>query len=294
MNTSDHDTKSGPLGQGVSSRIAAAFAGAARRGRAALVPYVTAGFPTPAHTLSVLQALVAGGADIIELGVPFSDPAADGPTIQRANDQALAAGMSLSKVLALVAEFRRSNDQTPIVLMGYCNPIEAMGLDSFARAAAKAGVDGVLVVDCPPEEAHDYSVALRRHHIDLIYLLAPTSGPERYRKVAALASGYIYYVSLKGVTGAGHLDTEAVARALPAIREAVSLPVGVGFGIKDAATAARVAAFADAVIIGSRLIEVLEDGEPASAAQRARQWLTDVRHAIDTVPRQIASTPATP
>ena len=276
-------------GQNGSPRIAAVLAERAKAGRAALVPYVTAGFPQPDLSLDVLRALVAGGADIIELGVPFSDPAADGPTIQRANDQALAAGMSLAKVLALVTEFRRENAHTPIVLMGYCNPIEAMGLQRFADAAAQAGVDGVLVVDCPPEEAQDYAAALRRHRIDLIYLLAPTSTPARYRLVGEIASGYVYYVSLKGVTGAGHLDTDAVARALPAIREAVRLPVGVGFGIKDAATAARVAAFADAVVIGSRLIEVLEAGEPAGAPQRAQAWLAGVRQAIDAVPLRKAA-----
>lgn len=268
-----------------SPRIRAALGARIQAGKAALVPYVTAGFPEPDVSLAVLKALVEGGADIIELGVPFSDPAADGPTIQRANDRALAAGMSLSKVLALVAAFRRENTHTPIVLMGYCNPIEAMGLEHFARQAAEAGVDGVLVVDCPPEEAADYAAALRSRQIDLIYLLAPTSTPERYRKVASVASGYIYYVSLKGVTGAGNLDTDAVARALPAIREATRLPVGVGFGIKDATTAARIASFADAVVIGSRLIEVLEDGDAASAPQRARQWLSGIREAIDAVSR---------
>lgn len=201
MNTPD--TKAAPTGYAGSPRIAAVFAEKARQGRAALIPYVTAGFPEPEQALAVLRALVAGGADIIELGVPFSDPAADGPTIQRANDRALATGMSLTKVLALVAEFRREDPTTPIVLMGYCNPIEAMGIETFAEAAAKAGVDGVLVVDCPPEEARDYAAALRRRAIDLIYLLAPTSGSDRRQKVAAVASGYVYYVSLKGVTGAG-------------------------------------------------------------------------------------------
>ena len=287
MNTPD--TKAAPTGHAGSPRIAAVFAEKARQGRAALIPYVTAGFPEPEQALAVLRALVAGGADIIELGVPFSDPAADGPTIQRANDRALAAGMSLTKVLALVAEFRREDPTTPIVLMGYCNPIEAMGIETFAEAAAKAGVDGVLVVDCPPEEARDYAAALRSRAIDLIYLLAPTSGPDRRQKVAAVASGYVYYVSLKGVTGAGNLDTDAVARALPAIREAVQLPVGVGFGIKDATTAARVAEFADAVIIGSRLIEVLEAGDPAGAPARAQAWLSEVRSAIDASPKRGAS-----
>lgn len=272
-----------------SPRIAAAFAARAARGQAALVPYVTAGFPEPGVSLDVMRALVEAGADIIELGVPFSDPSADGPTIQRANDRALAAGVSLRGVLALVREFRQHDTTTPVVLMGYCNPIEAMGVQAFADAAAGAGVDGVLVVDCPPEESADYAAALSRHQIDMIYLLAPTSSPARWQQVAQVASGYIYYVSLKGVTGAAHLDTAAVAATVPKIRHASGLPVGVGFGIKDAGTAAQVAQVADAVVIGSRLIEVLEAGDPAEAPARAGQWLREVRQAIDAVARPAPS-----
>lgn len=267
----------------LSPRIAAVFQQARAEGRAALVPYVTAGFPEPAVALDVMRALVKGGADIIELGVPFSDPSADGPTIQRANDRALAAGVSLANVLELVRLFRLENQTTPIVLMGYCNPIESMGIQAFAEAAASAGIDGVLAVDCPPEEAAPYAQALNGQGIDLIYLLAPTSTAARYQQMAAIGSGYIYYVSLKGVTGAGHLDIEAVAGVLPTIQQAVGLPVGVGFGIKDAATAAKVAAFADAVIIGSALIEVLEAGEVKSAPARAEAWLREVRTAMDAV-----------
>ncbi|MDO4905947.1 MAG: tryptophan synthase subunit alpha [Lautropia sp.] len=266
-----------------SPRIAAAFETARAQHRSALVPYVTAGFPEPKVALDVMHALVAGGADIIELGVPFSDPSADGPTIQRANDRALAAGVSLADVLELVRAFRLKDRKTPIVLMGYCNPIEAMGIERFAELAADTGVDGVLAVDCPPEEAEPYARALQSRGIDLIYLLAPTSTPERHRQMASIASGYIYYVSLKGVTGAGHLDIDAVAGNLPGIRRTVGLPVGVGFGIKDAATAARVAAFADAVVIGSALIEVLDAGDAAGAAERARIWLRGVRDAVDAV-----------
>lgn len=269
----------------LSPRIAAVFQAARAEGRAALIPYVTAGFPEPAVALDVMRALVRGGADIIELGVPFSDPSADGPTIQRANDRALAAGVSLASVLELVRLFRVENQTTPIVLMGYCNPIEAMGVGRFAEVAASAGIDGVLAVDCPPEEAAPYAEALNGQGIDLIYLLAPTSTPARYQQMAAIGSGYIYYVSLKGVTGAGHLDIEAVASALPTIQQAVGLPVGVGFGIKDAGTAARVAAFADAVIIGSALIEVLEAGDVTGAPARAEAWLRQVRDAMDAVSR---------
>lgn len=270
-------------------RIAGVFGALAAQRRAALIPYVTAGFPQPDVSLGVLHALVEGGADIIELGVPFSDPSADGPTIQRANDKALAAGMNLKGVLDLVRRFRQTNTQTPVVLMGYCNPIEAMGVQTFADAAAQAGVDGVLVVDCPPEEADSYVAQFKPHQIDMIYLLAPTSTVARYRQIGAIASGYIYYVSLKGVTGAASLDTAAVAARLPGIRREIRLPVGVGFGIKDAATAATVATVADAVIIGSKLIEVLEDGEPASAPVRASTWLREVRSAIDAVVRSPAS-----
>lgn len=270
-------------------RIEAVFGGLKAEGRAALIPYVTAGFPSPEVSLDVLHALAEGGADIIELGVPFSDPSADGPTIQRANDRALAAGMSLKGVLDLVRRFRQTNTGTPIVLMGYCNPIEAMGVEAFAAAAREAGVDGVLVVDCPPEEAADYAAAFRQRQIDMIYLLAPTSTVARYRQIAAIASGYIYYVSLKGVTGAASLDTAAVAARLPEIQREIPLPVGVGFGIKDAATAAAVATVADAVIIGSKLIEVLEDGEPAAAPVRASTWLGGIRTAINTVVRSPAS-----
>lgn len=269
----------------LSPRIAAVFQAARAEGRAALIPYVTAAFPEPAVALDVMRALVRGGADIIELGVPFSDPSADGPTIQRANDRALAAGVSLASVLELVRLFRVENQTTPIVLMGYCNPIEAMGVGRFAEVAASAGIDGVLAVDCPPEEAAPYAEALNGQGIDLIYLLAPTSTPARYQQMAAIGSGYIYYVSLKGVTGAGHLDIEAVASALPTIQQAVGLPVGVGFGIKDAGTAARVAAFADAVIIGSALIEVLEAGDVTEAPARAEAWLRQVRDAMDAVSR---------
>ncbi|PKO84294.1 MAG: tryptophan synthase subunit alpha [Betaproteobacteria bacterium HGW-Betaproteobacteria-11] len=263
------------------SRIAATFARLSREGRKALIPFITAGDPAPELTVPLMQALVAGGADIIELGVPFSDPMADGPTIQRASERALAQGMSLRKVLAQVARFRQNDEQTPVVLMGYANPIEAYGIAAFARDAVAAGVDGVLVVDYPPEECAEFAAALKLVGLDPIFLLAPTSTEARYRQVAVLGSGYIYYVSLKGVTGAGHLDLEEVARKIPLIREQVGMPVGVGFGIRDAATAARIAGMADAVVIGSRIIEEIENGEPASAPARVGNWLAAVRVAID-------------
>jgi tryptophan synthase alpha chain len=263
------------------SRIASTFARLSGERRKALIPFITAGDPRPGLTLPLMRALVAGGADIIELGVPFSDPMADGPTIQRASERALAQGMTLRRVLALVAEFRQSDAITPIVLMGYANPIESYGIEAFTRDAGAAGVDGVLVVDYPPEECAEFAAAMKRAGLDPIFLLAPTSTEQRYRQVAALGSGYIYYVSLKGVTGAGHLDLEEVARKIPLIREQVGMPVGVGFGIRDAATAARIARLADAVVIGSRIIEEIEDGNAETAPARVTALLAGIRGAMD-------------
>jgi len=269
------------------SRIAACLAALQAQGRKALIPFITAGDPDPELTLPLMRALVAGGADIIELGVPFSDPMADGPTIQRASERALKHGMSLRRVLELVRAFRRENGATPVVLMGYANPVEAYGPAAFAKDAQSAGVDGVLVVDYPPEECADFAAALREHLIDPIFLLAPTSTERRFGEVAALGSGYIYYVSLKGVTGAGHLDFEDVARRIPAIRAKVGMPVGVGFGIRDAASARRIGAVADAVVIGSRIIEEIENSPRDQAAARVTAFMQGIRTALDqkeTVP----------
>ncbi|MES2770373.1 MAG: tryptophan synthase subunit alpha [Pseudomonadota bacterium] len=241
------------------SRIQATFQNLQAAQRKALIPFITAGDPQPQFTLPLMHTLVSAGADIIELGVPFSDPMADGPTIQRASERALAQGMSLRQVLQLVAEFRLQNQSTPVVLMGYANPLEAMGLTNFAAQAAEAGVDGVLVVDYPPEEGVLFAQALRAHAMDPIFLLSPTSSAARIAQVAALASGYVYYVSLKGVTGSAALDVAAVAERIPEIRKQTGVPVGVGFGIRDAATAQAVAAIADAVVVGSRIIETIED-----------------------------------
>ncbi len=263
------------------SRIATTFATLVAQGRKALIPFITAGDPHPDLSLPLMRALVAGGADIIELGVPFSDPMADGPTIQRASERALAHGMSLRRVLALVKEFRAENATTPVVLMGYANPVESYGVEEFARDAHVAGVDGVLVVDYPPEECAAFAVAMKQADIDPIFLLAPTSTEKRYAEVAQIGSGYIYYVSLKGVTGSGKLDLDEVARRIPLIREKVGMPVGVGFGIRDAATAARIAAVADAVVIGSRIIEEIESGDAAGAPQRVTSFLNGIRAAMD-------------
>jgi len=268
------------------SRIQKTFQRLAGEGRKALIPFITAGFPDAALTVPLMRALVGAGADVIELGVPFSDPMADGPTIQRASERALAAGMSLAKVLQGVADFRAGDERTPVVLMGYANPIEAMGLETFAARAAQAGVDGVLVVDYPPEEAAEFGAAMKAHGMDPIFLIAPTSTPERIAQVAAIASGYVYYVSLAGVTGSGALDTGAVAERLPAIRARTGLPVGVGFGIRDAASAARIAAFADAVVIGSRIIEEIEKATPDTACAKAAALLADIRRGMDNSKNQ--------
>ena len=265
------------------SRIQHTFKRLAGEGRKALIPFITAGDPAPELTLPLMQALVAGGADIIELGVPFSDPMADGPTIQRASERALAKGMTLRKVLALVVEFRKTDSKTPVVLMGYANPIEAMGLEKFAAAAAQAGVDGVLVVDYPPEEAANFGTALKAQGMDPIFLLAPTSTAARIEQVAEIASGYVYYVSLAGVTGSGALNVEAVAERLPLIREKTGLPVGVGFGIRDASTAARIAGISDAVVVGSRIIEEIEKSTAETACANVKALVADIRRGVDEV-----------
>jgi tryptophan synthase alpha chain len=270
------------------NRIDATFAKLRATGRTALIPYVTAGDPSPAVTPSLLQELVRAGADVLELGVPFSDPMADGPVVQRASERALAQGVGLADVLAMVAAFRKRDATTPIVLMGYANPIEAMGTGEFVERASAAGVDGVIVVDYPPEEARDFAARAVARGLAPIFLLSPTTPSARMSLVAAMARGYVYYVSLKGVTGAGHLDTADVAARLAEIRRHVSLPVGVGFGIRDAASAQAIAAHADAVVIGSRIIEEIESGPADQAPARAAAWLATIRAAIDKVAKRAA------
>jgi tryptophan synthase alpha chain len=265
------------------SRIAGYFAQLKQEGRKALIPYVTAGDPAPVVTVPLMHAMVGAGADIIELGVPFSDPMADGPVITKAHERALTHNVSLRDVLGMVAEFRQSNTTTPVVLMGYLNPVEVMGYAAFARQAAAAGVDGILTVDLPPEEAEDLTRELRAVGIDPIYLLAPTTTPERIRLITDAASGYVYYVSLKGVTGAATLDIPEVARRLETIRTISHLPIGVGFGIKDAESAAAVAAHADGVVVGSALvgrIGQLQD-DPAAIPAAIAGILQGMRHAMD-------------
>lgn len=267
------------------SRITATFSKLQEEGRKALIPYVTAGFPFAAITPSLMHGMVEAGADVIELGVPFSDPMADGPTIQRAGDKAIANGVGLSQVLAYVAEFRKKDQTTPVVLMGYANPVERYdqihGEDAFVNQASEAGVDGVLIVDYPPEECEEFAAKLKARDMDLIFLLAPTSTDERIQQVARVATGYVYYVSLKGVTGSGALDTAAVEAMLPRIRKHVSIPVGVGFGIRDAQTAHTVGQVADAVIIGSRIIDLLDNQPHEKIVPLAIDFLRGVRKALD-------------
>ncbi|MDR1349895.1 MAG: tryptophan synthase subunit alpha [Zoogloeaceae bacterium] len=263
------------------SRIKTTFDGLRARSRKALIPFITAGFPRLESTVPLMRALVEAGADIIELGVPFSDPMADGPTIQRSSEKALANGVTLKKVLEMVSAFRREDAVTPVVLMGYANPIEAAGEARFAEAAADAGVDGALVVDYPPEEAGAFAAALQACALDPIFLLAPTSGPERFSRLAKIASGYVYYVSVKGVTGSGQLNVDEIAARIPKIRAATGLPVGVGFGIRDAATAARIAAVADAVVVGSRIIEELEGVPEGEEIARVASLMRELRRGID-------------
>jgi tryptophan synthase alpha chain len=281
------------------SRIAKTLAALKGQGRKALIPYVTCGDPFADGTADVMHALVDGGADIIELGVPFSDPMADGPVIQQASERALARGIGLPQVLQAVRDFRSRDERTPVVLMGYANPIERWdglhGAGSFIAAAAAAGVDGLLVVDYPPEECEAFVQQLKAAGLDPIFLLAPTSTEQRMQEVGRIATGYVYYVSLKGVTGAGHLDTEAVAQMLPRIRQHVKVPVGVGFGIRDAATAQAVGRVADAVVIGSRLVQILQpqtgDNAPAAvarerAADTARSFMAEIRTALDDLAKE--------
>jgi tryptophan synthase alpha chain len=282
------------------SRISTTFSRLQAEGRRALIPYVTAGFPYADITPELMHGMVAAGADVIELGVPFSDPMADGPVVQRAGEAALALGIGMTQVLAMVRAFRQKDATTPVVLMGYANPIERYDQthgdkggksgqpSAFVRDAAAAGVDGVLVVDYPPEECEAFAAELRAHGMDLIFLLAPTSTTERMAQVARIASGYVYYVSLKGVTGAGHLDTEAVGRMLPRIREHVKIPVGVGFGIRDTRSAQAVGSTADAVVIGSKIIQLIESEPRERVVPAVAAFLGEIRAGLDALP---ANTP---
>ncbi len=263
------------------SRIGKTFTQLKQQNKKALIPFITAGDPSPELTVPLMHKLVEAGASILELGVPFSDPMADGPTIQRASERALKHGVGLKDVLGMVAEFRKTDPVTPVVLMGYANPIEVMGYETFARTAAQAGIDGVLTVDYPPEEGAGLAEILRQHAIDMIFLLSPTTPDQRFQQVAKLASGFIYYVSLKGVTGAANLDLQEVAGKIPVIQAAANLPVGVGFGIRDGATAKAVAQFADAVVIGSRIVQEIENSSQDAVLTNVHALVQGIRAAMD-------------
>jgi len=263
------------------SRIQTTLTALAANNRKGLIPFITAGDPSPDLTVPLMHALVAGGANIIELGVPFSDPMAEGPIIQRACERALKFGIGIRDVLNYVREFRRTDVSTPVVLMGYANPIEHMGQQAFIQEAKEAGADGAIIVDYPPEECEEFAQAMRQNGLDLIFLLAPTSTDERIAQVARIGSGFTYYVSLKGVTGAANIDTREVAGRIAAIRKHVKLPIGVGFGIRDAATAKTVASVADAVVIGSRIIQEIENAPRELAVEAVRNFVAGIRQALD-------------
>ena len=264
------------------SRITPTFAALRLQGRKALIPYIVSGDPYADATVDIMLAMAGAGADVIELGVPFSDPMADGPVIQSAGERALARGIGMTQVLGFVKSFRARNDTTPIVLMGYANPIERYGVDRFVVDAKAAGVDGVLVVDYPPEECEGFASTLKANGLDPIFLLAPTSTEARMQHIGRIASGYVYYVSLKGVTGAGHLNVDAVAAMVPRIKSFVNLPVGVGFGIRDARTAQAVASVADAVVIGTALVQWLQTQSRDNVAAAAGEYIAGIRAALDS------------
>ena len=263
------------------SRIQTVFATLKASNKKALIPYITAGDPHPKHTVALLHTLVKNGADMIELGIPFSDPMADGPVIQRASERALVHKVGLRKVLELVKEFRQNDTKTPIILMGYANPIEAMGAANFTAAAKDAGVDGVLTVDYPPEECTEFIATLKTQDIDSIFLLSPTTEPARINLIVEQATGFLYYVSLKGVTGAANLDVDEVKSKVKAIRQKTNLPIGVGFGVKDVATAKLVAEFADAIVVGSRMVLTVEQSTEENLLENVAKLMLELRAAID-------------
>lgn len=263
------------------SRIQSTFAALSAQNKKGLIAFITAGDPSPALTVPIMHALVEGGVDVIELGVPFSDPMAEGPVIQRACERALKFNIGIRDVIGFVREFRKTDSDTPVVLMGYANPIEHMGPQSFINEAKDAGADGAIVVDYPPEECEEFAQSMQQNGMDMIFLLAPTSTEERMAQVAKVGSGFSYYVSLKGVTGAAHIDTKEVAERIAAVRKFVKLPVGVGFGIRDAATAKAVASVSDAVVIGSRIIQELENTPQDQACESVRRFVAEIRKALD-------------
>jgi len=267
------------------SRITVCFKNLQEKNRKGLIPFIVAGDPKPGFTLPLMNALVDGGADLIELGVPFSDPMADGPVIQRGSERALAHGTSLRDVISMVVDFRKENKQTPVILMGYLNPVEVMGYETFAKAASEAGVDGALIVDLPPEEAGELKEVMVKYDLDLIFLISPTTNVERQKYISKMASGFLYYVSLKGVTGSNRLDINSVQESLTTIKKHSNLPVGVGFGIRDPESAANVAKVSDAIVIGSPIVELVGDlnDDSATSMKSISTYLATMRQAIDAI-----------
>ena len=263
------------------SRIQTTFTNLANNKRKALIPFITAGDPHPDMTVNLLHALVDSGADMIELGIPFSDPMADGPVIQRASERALANNVGINKTIDLVKDFRKDNEDTPIILMGYANPIEAIGLTNFVGAIKEAGVDGVITVDYPPEESKEFVSLLLKNDIDSIFLLSPTTEDERIKLIISQATGFIYYVSLKGVTGSANIDMEQVSERVNNVRQFTNLPVAVGFGVKDAKTAKEVAAIADAVVIGSRIVLEIEQSNKDDLIGNIKKLMREMKDAIE-------------
>ena len=263
------------------SRIAATFENLKQNNRKALIPFITAGDPDQEMTILLMHELVNVGADIIELGVPFSDPMADGPTIQRSYERALKHNISLENVLEIVAEFRKTDTETPVVLMGYANPIEAIGRQKFSARAKECGIDGVLVVDYPPEECEEWLESLELNRMDAIFLLSPTTPERRIEQIAKRAKGFVYYVSLKGVTGSAHLDLNEVSNKLVDLRSHISIPIGVGFGIHDSVTARAVSELADAVVVGSRIMKEIEESPREKILINVSEFVGSLRTAID-------------
>ena len=263
------------------SRIQACFARLKELQKTALIPYITAGDPNPEVTVPLMHAMVDAGANLLELGVPFSDPMADGPTIQRSYERALKHNISLENVLEIVAEFRKTDTETPVVLMGYANPIEAIGRQKFSARAKECGVDGVLVVDYPPEECEEWLENLELNRMDAIFLLSPTTPERRIEQIAKRAKGFVYYVSLKGVTGSAHLDLNEVSNKLVDLRSHISIPIGVGFGIHDSVTARAVSELADAVVVGSRIMKEIEESPREKLLINVSEFVGSLRTAID-------------
>lgn len=273
------------------SRLKPCFDNLRAQQRTALIPFITAGDPKPEVTVPMMHAMVEAGADVIELGVPFSDPMADGPVIQKASERALESHTSLHDVIGMVKEFRKQNEQTPVVLMGYLNPVEIMGYEKFAQEASAAGVDGVLTVDLPPEEAEDVMGIFSSNNLDPVFLIAPTTTEDRIKKICSVASGFVYYVSLKGVTGAANLDIQGVADKVKQIRAHTELPIGVGFGIKDAEIAANVGAVSDAVVVGSTLVNKFEEfaDKPDNIQKEVVAILSSMRSALDNNEKKVVN-----